>query len=113
MLNRSRGGKRHPANFYSMDAALTTSSIEVGNTQILLALSGPQSNLLSEVARQSGADVSLRGNPLLGAGAADDAKLAEPFLRDAAELVGKGYDIGPNDVGSALRGLRADPERSL
>ena len=37
-----------------MDAAATTSSsIEVDSTQVLLALSGPQSNLLSEVARQS------------------------------------------------------------
>jgi phosphate starvation-inducible PhoH-like protein len=113
MLNRSRGGKRNPANFYSMDAALTTSSIEVGNTQILLALSGPQSNLLTEVARQSGADVSLRGNTILVAGEADDVKLAERFLRDAAELVGKGFEIGPNDVASSMRGLRADPERSL
>ncbi len=97
-----------------MDAAATTSSaIEIQSTQVLLALSGPQSNLLSEVARQSGADVSLRGNTILVAGDADDVQLAERFLRDAAELVGKGFDIGPNDVASSMRGLRADPARSL
>jgi phosphate starvation-inducible PhoH-like protein len=97
-----------------MDAAPpTTSTIEVQNTQVLLALSGPQSNLLSEVARQSGADVSLRGNTILVAGEEADVKLAERFLRDAAELVGKGFEIGPNDVASSMRGLRADPERSL
>jgi len=96
-----------------MDAAPTTSSIEVESTQVLLALSGPQSNLLTEVARQSGADVSLRGNTILVAGDADDVKLAERFLRDAAELVGKGFEIGPNDVASSMRGLRADPDRSL
>jgi phosphate starvation-inducible PhoH-like protein len=96
-----------------MDAAPTSSSIEVENTQVLLALSGPQSNLLTEVARQSGADVSLRGNTILVSGAADEVKLAERFLRDAAELVGKGFDIGPNDVASSMRGLRADPARSL
>ena len=96
-----------------MDAAPTSSSIEVENTQVLLALSGPQSNLLSEVARQSGADVSLRGNTILVAGDAADVQLAERFLRDAAELVGKGFDIGPNDVASSMRGLRADPARSL
>ena len=96
-----------------MDAAPTSSSIEVANTQVLLALSGPQSNLLTEVARESGADVSLRGNTILVAGAADDVKLAERFLRDAAALVGKGFDIGPNDVASSMRGLRADPARSL
>ena len=90
-----------------MDAAPTTSSIQVESTQVLMALSGPQSNLLSEVARQSGADVSLRGNTILVAGATADVRLAERFLRDAAELVGKGFDIGPNDVASSMRGLRA------
>jgi phosphate starvation-inducible PhoH-like protein len=102
---------RLKGKLYRMDAA--TSSIEVANTQVLLALSGPQSNLLAEVARQSGADISLRGNTILVAGRLDDVKLAERFLRDAAELVGKGFDIGPNDVASSLRGLRADPARSL
>jgi len=108
-----RVGERNPANLYSMDAAPITSSIEVESTQVLLALSVPQSNLLSEVARQSGADVSLRGNTIFVAGDADDVKLAERFLRDAAELVGKGFEIGPNDVASSMRGLRADPDRSL
>ncbi len=88
-------------------------SIEVESTQVLLALSGPQSNLLTEVARHSGADVSLRGNQILIAGQDEDVQLAERFLRDAAELVAKGFDIGPNDVASSLRGLRADPARSL
>jgi phosphate starvation-inducible protein PhoH and related proteins len=96
-----------------MDAAITTSSIEVPSTQVLLALSGPQSNLLGEVARQSGADVSLRGNTILVAGEEAEVKLAERFLRDAAELVGKGFEIGLNDVASSMRGLRADPARSL
>jgi phosphate starvation-inducible PhoH-like protein len=96
-----------------MDAASTTSSIQVDSNQVLLALSGPQSNLLSEVARQSGADVSLRGNTIFVAGDAEEVKLAERFLRDAAELVSKGFDIGPNDVASSMRGLRADPARSL
>jgi len=94
-------------------ASPSSSAIEVANTQVLLALSGPQSNLLAEVARQSGADVSLRGNTILVAGDAEDVKLAERFLRDAAELVGKGFEIGPNDVASSMRGLRADPARSL
>ena len=57
--------------------------------------------------------MSLRGNTILIAGDADEVKLAERFLRDAAELVSKGFDIGPNDVASSLRGLRADPDRSL
>jgi phosphate starvation-inducible PhoH-like protein len=96
-----------------MDVAPITSAIEVENTQVLVALSGPQANLLTEVARHSGAEVSLRGNTIFVAGDTEEVKLAERFLRDAAELVGKGFDIGPNDVASSLRGLRADPSRSL
>ncbi len=44
---------------------------EVDNTQVLMLLAGPQSSLLQEVARQSGAEVSLRGNVIhfLGFGA--------------------------------------------
>jgi phosphate starvation-inducible PhoH-like protein len=113
MLGAGPDAWRNPANFHSMDAAPTSCSIEVQSTQVLLALSGPQSNLLGEVARQSGADVSLRGNTILVAGEEAEVKLAERFLRDAAELVGKGFDIGPNDVASSMRGLRADPDRSL
>jgi phosphate starvation-inducible PhoH-like protein len=90
-----------------------TAFIEVENNQVLLALSGPQSNLLSEVARQSGADVSFRGNTILVAGEAEAVSLAERFLRDAAELVSKGYEMGPNDVAGSMRALRADPQRSL
>ena len=86
-----------------MEAASTTSTIEVPSTQVLLGLSGPQSNLLSEVARHSGADISLRGNTILVAGAEAEVRLAERFLRDAAELVGKGFDITPNDVAGSLR----------
>ena len=98
--------------YYPSDVPINT-SIEVPSTQVLLALSGPQSNLLDEVARQSGADVSLRGNTILVAGEPAAVTLAERFLRDAAELVGKGFDIGPNDVAGSMRGLRADPGRSL
>ena len=86
---------------------------QVDNTAVLLELSGPQSGLLSEVARQSGAEVSLRGNVIHFLGAEPDVRLAHRFLRDAAELVGKGFEISSNDVAGSIRGLRADPNRSL
>ncbi|HEY3665835.1 MAG TPA: PhoH family protein, partial [Polyangiaceae bacterium] len=86
---------------------------EVDNTQILMQLTGPQSNLLAEVARQSGAEVSLRGNVIHFLGSEHDVRLAHRFVRDAAELVGKGFEINANDVASSIRGLRGDPNRSL
>jgi phosphate starvation-inducible PhoH-like protein len=88
-------------------------SIEVESTPILLALSGPQMTLLTEVARQSGAEVSLRGNTIHLAGEESAVRVAERFLSNAAELVGKGYDIGPDDVARSLRELRRDPSATL
>jgi len=87
--------------------------LEVDNTAVLMELAGPQSNLLAEVARQSGAEVSLRGNVIHLLGAEEDVRLARRFLSGAAELVGKGFDITVNDVAGSIRGLRTDPNRSL
>ena len=86
---------------------------EVDSTAVLMELSGPQSSLLSEVARQSGAEVSLRGNVIHFLGAESDVRLAHRFVKDAAELVGKGFEISSNDVAGSIRGLRADPNCSL
>jgi len=94
-------------------ASRRTASIEVESTSVLLALSGPQNVLLTEVARQSGAEVSLRGNVIHVAGDEEDVRIAQRFLTDAAELVSRGHEITPSDVGRALRELRLDPDTSL
>src|SRR5512138_3131634 len=88
-------------------------NLEVESTQVLLALSGPQSRLLGEVARHSGADVSLRGNTILLSGTETDVKLAHRFLSDAAQLVERGVEIGPSDVAHSVRSLRGNPNASL
>jgi phosphate starvation-inducible protein PhoH and related proteins len=88
-------------------------SLEVESTSVLLALSGPQMSLLGEVARQSGAEVSLRGNTIYVAGREGDVRLAHRFLSSAAELVGRGVEIGPQDVARSMRELRTDPDASL
>ncbi|MEO7037015.1 MAG: PhoH family protein [Polyangiaceae bacterium] len=86
---------------------------EVDNTAVLMQLSGPQSSLLSEVARQSGAEVSLRGNVIHFLGSEQDVRLAHRFVSDAAEMVARGFELNENDIASSIRGLRADPNRSL
>jgi phosphate starvation-inducible PhoH-like protein len=78
-----------------------------------MALSGPHSALLTEVARETGTEVSLRGNTIYVSGDEPSVQLAFRFLKDAAELVGRGYSIAPNDVVGSMRGLRADPTRTL
>jgi phosphate starvation-inducible protein PhoH and related proteins len=87
--------------------------VEVDDQSVLLALSGPQQSLLGEVSRQSGVDVSLRGNTIHLCGAEVDVRVAQRFLMSAAELVSKGYDIAASDVARSLRELRVDPSSSL
>ncbi len=96
-----------------MSEAPYSANLEVEDTAILLALSGPQSSLLGEVARASGADVSMRGNVIYFSGDEGAVRVAHRFLSDAAELVGKGYELGPNDVARSMRTLREDPSSSL
>ena len=88
-------------------------NFEVDDTSVLLSLSGPQQSLLGEVSRQSGVEVSLRGNTIYLSGSEGDVRVAHRFLVDAAELVSKGYDIAPSDVARSLRELRTNPGSSL
>jgi phosphate starvation-inducible protein PhoH and related proteins len=90
-----------------------SANLEVESTAVLMALSGPQNSLLSEVARQSGAEVSLRGNVIYLTGEEPDVRVAQRYLRDAASLVGKGFELNQNDVAGSIRALRADPGHSL
>jgi phosphate starvation-inducible PhoH-like protein len=94
-------------------AARHAASIEVESTSALLVLSGPQHVFLGEVARQSGAEISLRGNVIHLAGDEDDVRVAQRFLVDAMVLVSRGHQLTPSDVGRALRELRLDPDISL
>lgn len=96
-----------------MSAEAVTANLEVEDTEVLVLLLGPQSRLLAEVARHSGAEISLRGNTIYLSGQPSDVDVARRFFADAAELVSHGQKIGPEDVARSLRGLRDDPKRSL
>ncbi|HYO94861.1 MAG TPA: PhoH family protein, partial [Polyangiaceae bacterium] len=96
-----------------MSTAPYSANLEVENTAVLVALSGPQSALLAAVAKETGAEVSLRGNTIYFSGEEVNVRLALRFLSGAAELVGRGVPMTPNDVAGSLRGLRADPESTL
>ncbi|HWP08517.1 MAG TPA: PhoH family protein [Polyangiaceae bacterium] len=78
-----------------------------------MALSGPQSMLLEELSTRSGAAVSLRGNVIHITGEEPDVRLAYRFLCGAAELAGRGHEVGKDDVARSLRGLRDDPDANL
>jgi phosphate starvation-inducible PhoH-like protein len=96
-----------------MGEAPFSANLEIENTSVLLALSGPQSRLLGELARHSGAEVNLRGNTIFLSGDEPDVRVAHRFLSDAAHLVERGVDIGPHDVAHSVRSLRGNPNASL
>ena len=95
------------------EPAAYTESLEVENPALLLALCGPRSELLGEVARESGADVNLRGHTIYLSGEKVDVQVAHRFLNDAVALVDRGVTVLPADVKRSLRGLREQPDRSL
>jgi phosphate starvation-inducible PhoH-like protein len=96
-----------------MSTAPFSANFEVHDTSVLMALSGPQSRLLGEVARHSGAEISLRGNTILLSGDEGDVRVAHRFLTGAALLVERGVDVGLHDVGHSVRSLRGDPSATL
>ncbi len=80
---------------------------------LLLRLSGPHSALLREVGSHTATQVSLRGSEIHISGDDANVDVAWRFLRDAATLVEEGIEVHVADVSHSIRGLRADPERSL
>lgn len=96
-----------------MQPAPVSASIEVENPQSLIALSAPHSQLLTELAKESGAQVNIRGNTILLSGDDSDVTVAGRFLNDALKLLNNGVQLGAADVARSLRSLREDPEGSL
>jgi phosphate starvation-inducible protein PhoH and related proteins len=96
-----------------MSEALASANIEINNPQVLMAITGPHSQILGEVARVSGAAVNLRGNTILLSGAEHDVQVAGRFLQGAVALVSGGVQIGKQDVARSVRSLREDPDVSL
>lgn len=96
-----------------MHQAPVSASIEVDNPQSLVALSAPHSQLLAELARESGAQVNIRGNTILLSGDDSNVTVAGRFLEDALKLMKNGVQLGAGDVARSLRSLRDDPEITL
>src|SRR5438552_17352050 len=83
--------------------------VEVSDTAVLLALSGPNNDLLKVLGEETGVGVGLRGNSILLAGEPERVALAERFLGEAAALIKSGTELDANDYIRGLRTLRNDP----
>jgi phosphate starvation-inducible PhoH-like protein len=86
-----------------------SAEVEVADTAVLLALSGPNNELLKVLGEEAGIGVGLRGNSILLAGEPARVALAERFLGEAAGLIRGGTDLDPNDYIRGLRTIRSDP----
>jgi phosphate starvation-inducible protein PhoH and related proteins len=86
-----------------------SAEIEVADTAVLLALSGPNNELLKVLGEEAGVGVGLRGNSILLAGDPGRVALAERFIGEAAGLIRGGTDLDPNDYIRGLRTIRSDP----
>jgi phosphate starvation-inducible protein PhoH and related proteins len=87
--------------------------VEVSDTAVLLALTGPNSELIKVLGDETGVSVGLRGNSILLAGDAERVALAERFIGQAAALVRSGTTLDANDYVRGLRSLAADPSLYL
>lgn len=96
-----------------MNEAPVSANVQITDPKVLMALSGPNSALLSELAKRSGALVNLRGDTILLSGETDDVRVAERFINEAATLVSNGVSLGAGDVGRTLESLRRDPNKRL
>src|SRR5690242_15964306 len=90
-----------------------SAEVEVADTAVLLALSGPHNELLKVLGEEAGIGVGLRGNSILLAGDPERVALAERFLGEAAGILRGGAELDANDYIRALRTLRADPTLRL
>ncbi len=90
-----------------------TAQVEVSDTPVLLALSGPNGQLLRILAEEVGIEVGLRGNAILLSGEAERVGHAERFLTEAASLIKGGTTLDSADYVRAIRALQADPSMRL
>ena len=88
-------------------------TLEVENVSLILAIAGPQGQMLAEIARASGADINLRGHTIFVCGEEPRVRTAHRLLLQAAELAGRGHMLEKRDVERAFREIEQDPDASL
>ena len=88
-------------------------TLEVENVSLILAIAGPQGQMLAEIARTSGAEINLRGHTIFVCGEEPRVRTAHKLLMQAAELAGRGHMLEKRDVERAFREIEQDPETSL
>jgi phosphate starvation-inducible protein PhoH and related proteins len=95
------------------DGVTASSELEVDDTGVLIALTGPNSDKLKVLEREVGVAVGTRGNKILLEGKAADVALAERFLVELVALTRQGVTLRSGDIARAIHALRDEPHVSL
>lgn len=90
-----------------------TVTLELDSQAVLLAFTSNRGQLLQELSEHLGAEVNVRGNTVLVSGEELMVSVAQRFLEQAAELIERGVELGPGDVGRSVRALREDANTNL
>ena len=88
-------------------------SVEVEDTAVLLALTGANGELLRVLAKETGAEISNRGNQILLSGTAEQVDLAERVLADSSALVSRGGQLTATDYSRGVQSIRTETMVSM
>lgn len=103
----------NPAATAVSNEQAVTADVEIPGNELLVALTGPNSDRLAILARQTGVAAGLRGSTVRLQGPADKVKHAERVLEELRDVVQRGVAVNDIDFAQAIRTLRDHPEVRL
>jgi phosphate starvation-inducible PhoH-like protein len=95
------------------DGEAVIADVEVPGPDLLLTLTGANSERLSVVEREAGVSAGLRGDTIRLQGPAENVQHAEHVLKELMDVIGRGADITDLDFAHSFRTLRDHPRLRL
>jgi phosphate starvation-inducible PhoH-like protein len=89
-------------------AEQTTARLALDDNGVALALYGERNANLKIIERETGVELHARGNELTVVGAADAVAMTRRLVEQLYAMVRAGTPLSPEDIGRAVRALRAD-----
>ena len=114
---KNTAGAEGAARLQSADrgkkAGTVAADVEVADTGLLLALTGPEARRLSILEQEFGIEAGLRGNTIRLKGAEGDVRKAERALAELFDALQHGATMSDADMAFSIRTLQQDPEVKL
>lgn len=90
-----------------------TADVEIVDSEVLLALSGPGNGRLAALEKACGIGAGVRGRTVRLSGEPEAVKLAERVLTELVDALCAGANVGQADIPSSVELLRRHPEMRL